>query len=345
MSNIALQLQRQAGGAVAVAGNIVFDSEVHAAGNISYNSATGVITFGEAGRYTFSWWVATQTTVAGGPALALATSQGHYLPGNSPAKAGQVTGMGIVDIAAAPVSAVLVNAGVDTLFYAAQLPLSATLVVLQDDMPLPGPTGPTGPDGPVGPTGPAGPTSMQDTMTCFAEAQFANFLTQMITAYPTTTWTVFSQSLASYSGVPLDLYTAPGATGPGLLRLVDSNGDYEILPIANITALYPGDGTVYDPAFTFLPPPSPLPLGCDTDRIAAIQSYLAPGTDVNVRLGPSISASGSVYRNEYGVLVLSDADGNTPIVLFTPHILRVFIEDAAGRSATPAARPVIRLDA
>ena len=48
------------------------------------------------------------------------------------------------------------------------------------------------------------------------------------------------------SGMPFDLYTAPGSDKPGILRLKDANNDYEALPIDHITAIYPGDGTVYD---------------------------------------------------------------------------------------------------
>lgn len=185
-----------------------------------------------------------------------------------------------------------------------------------------GATGAAGPTGATGDTGAAG--VMADTMGCFAVDQFTNILSQMITAYPTTTWIIFSSSLASYSGMPLDLYTSPNATGPGILRLVDVNNDYEALPIANITVAYPGAGTLYDQSFTYLSPPDPLPPGCDTDMIAAIQSYLPLGTSVDIRLGPAITATGEIYRNEYGVLVLSDADGNTPIFIATPHILRIF---------------------
>ena len=164
-------------------------------------------------------------------------------------------------------------------------------------------------------------------MGCFAVNQLANILDQMITAYPSTTWTVFSSSLASYSGVPLDLYSSPNADGPGILRLVDVNNNYEALPIANITVVYPGDGTVYDQAFTYLTAPDPLPPGCDTNMIAAVQSYLPLGTSVDIRLGPAITATGNIYRNEYGVLVLSDAGGNTPIFIAVPHILRIFTAD------------------
>jgi len=179
--------------------------------------------------------------------------------------------------------------------------------------------------GPTGPMGPAGPITTANTMNCFAVAQLSHILSQMITAYPTTTWTVTTQSVTNYLGVPLDIYTSPNATGPGFLRLVNANGNTEAITIAKITAATPGIGTEYDPNFTFLPPPDPLPLGCDADNIAAIQSYLSLGTDVYMSFGASGNVAGSVYRNEYGILVLSNEQGEIPIFVATPHILRIIL--------------------
>ncbi len=304
MGNIALQIGRSLTGTVGAGENVIFDAAVYSTGNISYNNSTGVITLNESGRYVIHWWVATQSsTFAGGAIFALVSSQGDLLTGNSPLKAGEITGVGIISVAIAPITVSLVNGSAGNYGYAAQMPLKATLVVIRDDV------------------------AAQETMSCFAVAQLANILSQMITTYSATTWSVFSQSLASYSGMPLDLYTSPNATGPGILRLIDVNSDYEALPIANITAVYPGGGTVYDPSFTYLSPPDPLPPGCDTDMVAAVQSYLPIGTAVEIRLGPAIVASGAVYRNEYGVLVLSDGAGNTPVFIATPHILRIFTSE------------------
>lgn len=300
MSNIALQIKLQSDGMVTSGGNIIFDSTVYSAGNINYDSSSGVITLNEAGRYVINWWVATQlSTSTSGAIFTLSSSQGDSLEGNSPLKTGEVYGMGIIDVASAPISVSLVNSSTGTFHYANQVPLKASLVVIQDDV-------------------------IAEPLSCFAVAQLTNILSQMIAAYPATSWSVFSTSLASYFGVPLDLYTSPNVTAPRILRLVDVNNNYEALPIANITAIYPGEGTVYDPTFTYLLPPAPLPPGCDTDMIAAVQSYLPLGTSVDIRLGPSIAASGDVYRNEYGILVLSDSDGNTPVFVATPHILRIF---------------------
>lgn len=301
MGNIALQIERTASGIINAGENVVFEATAYSDGNISYNNTTGVITFNEQGRYIINWWVSTQSSSStDGVVFALSSSQGDFIVGNSPTKTGEIIGVGIVNVSTAPVTLSLVNGSIGNHFYAAQIPLKAALVVTKDDV--------------------------VETVNgrCLAVAQLVNIISQMINTYSTTTWSVFSHSLASYSGVPLDLYTSPNALGPGLLRLIDLNDDYEALPIINITALYPGDGTVYDSSFTYFPPPDPLPQDCDADMLAAIQSYLPIGTPVDIRFGPQFSASRSVYRNEYGVLVLSDDDGNNPVFLAAHHILRIF---------------------
>ena len=301
MSKIALQIELQSTGTVTAGSNVLFDTIVHSDADIGYDSSTGVITFNQTGSYVITWWVATQSSTSPETVFALSPSLGNTLVGNSPLKTGTVSGTGVIDVAVPPFTLSLINSSLTTFYYSAQVPLKATLIAVRNG-------------------------GTVDTMGCFAVAQLTHILSQMIAAYSTTTWSVFSTSLASYSGMPLDLYTSPQATGPGLLRLVDANGNYETLSLAHITAIYPGAGTVYDPAFTFLPPPVPLTPGCDTNLITAIQSYLPLGTSVNIRLGPSVSASGDIYRNEYGVLVLSDTDGNTPIVIATPQILRIFTD-------------------
>lgn len=164
MSNIALQIERVSGGSVPVSGPVIFDTVVFSAGNVTYNPATGVITFLEAGRYVIDWWVATQSSLSSnGIVFALSSSQGDLLEGNSPAKNGEVYGIGIIEVAAAPVTVSLLNVSNGEIFYSSVVPLKATLVVVEDDIVggetgLTGPTGPTGPTGDTGPTGPTGAT-------------------------------------------------------------------------------------------------------------------------------------------------------------------------------------------
>ncbi len=173
MSDIALQIERNAGGTVSTLSNVVFDTIVYSAGNISLNPVTGVITLNEAGRYIVNWWVATQLSQAtNGTVFALSSSQGDFLQGNSPNRSDEVMGVGIIDVVSAPVTVSLVNNSSGIITYSAIVPLVATLVVVEDDPAGSGPTGPTGPIGPTGPTGadsavtgPTGPTGADRTVT------------------------------------------------------------------------------------------------------------------------------------------------------------------------------------
>ncbi len=132
--NIALQIERLAAGVVASGANVLFDTIVHSSGNISYNAATGVITFNQPGRYVANWFVATQSsTSTNGAVFAISSSQGDFLVGNSPIKTGGVAGAGILNIAVAPVTASLVNGSTAAYFLAGIVPVKATLVIVQDD--------------------------------------------------------------------------------------------------------------------------------------------------------------------------------------------------------------------
>jgi len=158
MSDIALLIERAAAGSVAVNGNVIFDTVKFTAGNISYNSGTGVITFNEAGRYEVHWWVTTQSSqTTNGIVFALVSSQGDLIIGDSPIRTGEVVGMGIIEVAAPPVTLSLVNWGDAAVIYGSLVPIRASLMIVQDDIGS-GPTGPTGNTGPTGPTGDTGPT-------------------------------------------------------------------------------------------------------------------------------------------------------------------------------------------
>lgn len=332
MGNIALQIERLAEGELPDLSNVIFDTIVYTNGNISYDSKTGVITFNEQGRYIINWCVITQTSSTDVAVFSLNSSQGDELKGNSPTIPGEVVGFGIINTTSAPVNVSLVNSSAALINYADNVPVKATLTVVQDTVPIVGPPGPQGIQGPTGPQGiqgPSGPQGIQgpigpqgslgNTSYCFSIAQLSNTLTQLINLYPTDTWTVYTPSLYSVSGVPDHLYTSPDGNAPGLLVLYDGT-QYESIPLLAITAVYVGEGTVYDNSINYLPPPSVLPEGCDTDLITAVQSYLPILTEVVILLGPTVQVSGLVYKNEYGMLVTSDTDGNTPVFIVTSKI-------------------------
>ena len=159
MSNIALQIERLAGGNIDSGASVVFDNIVYSSGNISYNSATGVITFNEIGRYVLDWWVATQTTTSPNFVVFTAiSSQGDNLEGNSPTKTGEVVGVGIIDVTSAPVTLTLNYTGSGSAVLGTYVPVRATLVIIQDDIVSTGATGVTGVTGATGETGETGVT-------------------------------------------------------------------------------------------------------------------------------------------------------------------------------------------
>lgn len=159
------------------------------------------------------------------------------------------------------------------------------------------------------------PPATPQTAFCFSYAQLANLIEQLITLYPTNTISVFLTgfSPSAITGTPYMLYSSPEATYGALFILMD-NGQEEAIPLNAITAIYTGDGSVYDPSITYLTPPE-FPDTCDKNLITAYHDYLPVSTQVQMYLGSLVQASGLVYKNEYGLIVLSDAEGNTPVFI------------------------------
>ena len=163
MSNSALHLERLNDEYIASGSSVVFDNIVYTSGNISYDLATGIVTFNEAGRYVLNWWVTTQTATSPNfVVFALSSSQGDVLEGNSPIKTGEVVGFGIIDVVSAPVTVTLNYVSEGTAILSSLVPVKATLVIVQDDIISPtsstGPTGATGDTGATGVTGTTGAT-------------------------------------------------------------------------------------------------------------------------------------------------------------------------------------------
>ncbi len=158
MSDIALQINLTEGVSVTSGNPVIFNNVIYSSGDIVYNSVTGVITFNEVGRYIINWQVVTHASAAiSGPIFGLSSSQGDSLASDSPVSAGMITGTGIIEVVAAPVTAMLLNLSGQVVFYPPNLPVIANLAVVQDDIVGVGSTGATGPMGPTGATGSTGP--------------------------------------------------------------------------------------------------------------------------------------------------------------------------------------------
>lgn len=124
-----LQLERVVTGSVDMGQNVIFDTTVVSSGNISYDNVTGIITIQQPGRYQFNWWVAAQASeLEQGTIFFLTTSQGDSIAGNSPQRNGEVVGIAVIEVAAAPVTVSLQNQG-GTVFYASGIPVQASLTV------------------------------------------------------------------------------------------------------------------------------------------------------------------------------------------------------------------------
>jgi BclB C-terminal domain-containing protein len=134
MSNIALQIEKTTAGAVAMGANVIFDTTLFINGDIGYDDATGTITFEQPGRYALNWWVATQASrSATGAMFALSTSENDLIMGNSPLKTGETSGIAVIEVVDAPVTASLVNASPNEFFFSTTVPVAASLVIVEDD--------------------------------------------------------------------------------------------------------------------------------------------------------------------------------------------------------------------
>lgn len=65
--------------------------------------------------------------------FSLLSSQSDSITGSSPQIAGQVSGIGIIDVVSAPVTLSLINSSTGTLTYSVAMPVKASLMVFKDE--------------------------------------------------------------------------------------------------------------------------------------------------------------------------------------------------------------------
>ncbi|HHW49626.1 MAG TPA: DNRLRE domain-containing protein [Clostridiaceae bacterium] len=179
------------------------------------------------------------------------------------------------------------------------------------------------------------------TGTDFAYEQLAHVIEQLINLYPTNEFTVFTNVLSSsnITGTPLELFKpSPGTFGA--LFILDEAGQKKVIPLNSIVAIYLGSGSVYNPSITYLTPPKLAP-GFDTNLLASYYEYFPVSTRVQLWGGAIIFAAGMVYKNEYGIIVLSDEDGNTPVFVPVLNINIVFPISSSTSGDEPGTSKVI----
>ena len=183
---------------------------------------------------------------------------------------------------------------------------------------IPGPTGATGVTGATGPTGPAGNTN---SVTCGCKEQMRNIIQQIISLYPNSDLFVTLESGDAVFGRPGSLILGPNGR-TGIFEVINSQNLTQFLSICSIDTIQINNA-VYNDAIAYLPEPVPVPTDCYADCESTIRSRLPVGTDVNVITNTQTPSGGTVIRNEYGMIVLSN-EANTNITFISPCSIDLF---------------------
>ena len=168
-----------------------------------------------------------------------------------------------------------------------------------------GPMGPAGTTGVTGATGPTGPAGNENSVSCRCKEQMRNIIQQIIALYPNNNLLVTLSSGDASFGRPGSLILGPdGRTG--VFEVINPQNQLQYLSICSIDTIQI-DNATYNDTIVYLPEPFPAPTDCCADCQAAIRSLLPVGTaGVNIITSSQTPSVGTVIRNEYGMLVLSN---------------------------------------
>ncbi|WP_353094831.1 hypothetical protein [Tissierella praeacuta] len=299
MNNIVLQLQKNNDNSIINNGNVIFDETISTMGNISYDNVTGVVTIFENGLYLVDWDIAIQS-IFSSPSVVfkLISDKGQEFYSNSLNKTGNINGIAVLNVDNAPINFSLVNTSNSTVFFSSIIPSKANMRIVYLS------------------------NNIADNNHCFALEQFAHVLEQIVNIYQGASVSIFSNRLPTVSGTIDSLYKAPNTSIP--LLILQSGGGPAAFNIDKITIIY-FPNNVYDDSITYLSPPELLPKNCNTDILKNIHNYVTVGDDISITTGPTTSASGNVYINEYGIIVFADAVST--IFLMTPHIFSIVVNE------------------
>jgi hypothetical protein len=321
MANSCLYVSRIASGSIVSSGNVVFDTVLYNTGGISYNLINGTVTFNETGIFHINWWMAVQTTVnAGGSVFALVSSKNDIIYGDTPLKTSSFSGLGVINVTTPPVTLSLKNMGTGYAYLASTLPVKSMMSIVKESI-----------------------DSGSESMLSFQYAQLTNILSQIIALYPENITTVYALGLYAIEGTPVSIYKSPEASGYGIFTSLDSEADnLQAIPLNTIMAIKIGETAVYDNSITYLTPPSPLPIGWDTNVIVAVHDYLPVGSKAVVYWGIGNSKEGIVLKNEYGMLVMAtDLAGNDPYFIL-PTASLIIITASEAKIANKIAKESIK---
>ncbi|MBO1720084.1 collagen-like protein [Extibacter sp. GGCC_0201] len=177
-----------------------------------------------------------------------------------------------------------------------------------------GPQGPQGPAGPQGPQGPAGPAGDTSSACCSCSEQLRNIIQQIITLYPDNNLFVTLNSGDAVVGRPGSLITGPNGR-TGVFVVINPQNFEQYLSTCSIDTIQINNA-MYNDAIVYLPEPVPVPADCCADCEATIRSLLPVGTsDVVITTSTQTPSTGTVIRNEYGMIVLAnEAENNITFI-------------------------------
>lgn len=167
-----------------------------------------------------------------------------------------------------------------------------------------GVTGATGPTGATGVTGATGPASSTSTTNCACKEQMRNIIQQIITLYSNNDLFITLESGDAVVGRPGLLTLGPNGRA-GVFEVINSQSLGQYLSVCSIDTIQINNAT-YNDAITYLPGPVPAPTDCCADCEITIRSLLPVGTDANIITNTQTPSTGTVIRNEYGMIVLAN---------------------------------------
>lgn len=291
MADTLLQMQKSYNDPVLNNNSILFDEVINFDGDLAYNPFNGEVGILATGLYLIDWLVAPQSAPGVTSVMfKLISSTGQEFESNLPSKTGNMCGMAVIDVETAPVTIKLVNRSNTTVYFSDAVHAKSNLRVVRIDR------------------------IASDNSRCFAMDQFTHVLEQLVDLYAGKTVMIFSTRLAAVTGTLLSLYKAPGTSSAPLMIIGDPP---TAMNTTLITVLYFPDST-FDESITFLPPPNPYPQNCEMDLIKNFHDYLSEGDNIFAVSGSATEFSGTITKNEYGIIVL--ADEATSMYVITPYI-------------------------
>lgn len=176
---------------------------------------------------------------------------------------------------------------------------------------LQGPQGVPGPQGPTGATGPAGDTN---SACCGCKEQLRTVIQQIIALYPNNDIFVTLESGDAVVGRPGSLIAGPNGL-TGVFEIITPQNFRQYLSICSIDSIRVNNA-VYNDAIAYLPEPVPAPTDCCADCEATIRSFLPVGTpNAVITTSTQPPSTGTVIRNEYGMIVLAnEAENNITFI-------------------------------